>query len=312
MSRKLYWSITDICNLQCRYCYYNAGLEKKHFKYVSKDDFIKVVDDLCANFGEFILTGGEVFSHPESLFFIEELKKRQKTVGILTNATLLTEEKCKQILDLGVDSIAISLDSLDVETNDYLRGQTDKVLRSINAILALKRDKVGLEIMMTVSRKNITSIKPIIEFCIKNKLNLWLDPVEIDHKCSAPDLVALDLKKMTPSESAELYSSLEQWAGNDQILIDYIENCKELFVNKRPTNITCPMGTNSFVLDPDGNLYPCFLRKDLPLGNVLTANTKDLLEKFSTNPQLASLQKATCVRLGCVCMTIASNYQPYV
>lgn len=310
--KKLYWSITDICNLQCRYCYYNSGLEKKDFKFISKDNFLKVIDDLSLNFDEFILTGGEVFGHPEAVFFLEELKKRDKTVGILTNATLLTEEKCKQILDLGVDSIAISLDSLDVETNDYLRGQTDKVLRSINTILDLKRDKVGLEIMMTVSRKNIPSIKPIIEFCTKHKLNLWLDPVEIDHKCSAPDLVALDLKKMTPAESTQLYSSLEEWAGDDQVLKDYIENCKELFEDRRPTNITCPMGTTSFVLDPDGSLYPCFLRKDLCLGNVLTSNTKDLLDKFSTNPQLASLKKASCVRLGCVCMTIASNYQPYV
>lgn len=310
--KKLYWSITDICNLQCRYCYYNSGLEKKDFKFVSKDNFLKVIDDLSQNFDEFILTGGEVFGHPDAIFFLEELKKRDKTVGILTNATLLTEDKCKQILDLGVDSIAISLDSLDIETNDYLRGQTDKVLKSINTLLALKRDQVGLEIMMTVSRKNISSIKPIIDFCTKNKLNLWLDPVEIDHQCSAPDLVALDLKKMTPDESAQLYAALDQWAEGDQVLKDYAKNCQHLFKDERPTNITCPMGTTSFVLDPDGSLYPCFLRKDLPLGNVLTERTQDLLEKFRNNPQLASLQKASCVRLGCVCMTIASNYQPYV
>lgn len=310
--KKLYWSITDICNLQCRYCYYNSGLEQKYLHSVTKEDFDKTVDGLCSVFDEFILTGGEVLSHPYIFDFIRRLKNNGKTVGILTNGVLLTSQRCKELIELEVDSVAISLDSLDESINDHLRGQTSKVLEAIKTIISLGGSKVGLEIMMTVSRHNISSIPALLDFCRGHKINLWLDPIEINSSCKKPDLVALDLEKLSYDEFNQLSQYFSEWAGDDETLKDYVLSCQALIKKKHPVNISCPMGTSSFVLDPDFFLYPCFLRKDLPLGNILKESPLDLIDKFKSHPQIRSLRSASCVRLGCVCMTIANNYKPYV
>lgn len=306
---KLYWSITNACNLQCRYCYYNSGLEDRVLT-TSEVDNLKIVDDIGRNFKEVVFTGGEALLHPQIFTLIEKLKGVGIQVSILSNAVIMSEQTANRLIGLKVDDIAISLDSLDEELNDFLRGKTSLVKKGIETLINLRPEKMGLEIMMTITRKNILSIKPLVDFCHNNKLNLWLDPVEID--CKVTNLAELRLKDMNENELLELEDAANYWAGENATLRDYVINMMSLIKKEKPKKIECPMGSESYVMDPDGNLYPCFMRKDILIGNLFENKVEDVLKNPKLLQQKDGLKKAVCVRLGCVCMTIASSYQPYV
>jgi len=308
---KLYWSITNRCNLACRYCYYNCGLESKVFENFENNDCLKIIDDIAVNFSEVVFTGGEALLHPQLFDLIKVLKDKGVIVSILSNAVALNETVVKKIIDLEVDDVSVSLDSLDEETNDYLRGKSKVVMSGIENLQKLKPKNMAVEIMMTVTRKNISSIKPLVDYCYERNINLWLDPVEIDSK--ATKVLDLKLETMGELEKGELLEAMNYWVekSGDKLLKQYSINCMDLMSSKKPTNISCPMGTESFVLDPDGNLFPCFLRKDLLMGNLFEKKIVDIFKDGVLVPHTQSLKKATCVRLGCVCMTIASGYKPY-
>lgn len=252
---KLYWSITNSCNLQCRCCYYNAGLESKVLT-TKEVDNMKIVGDVAKNFNEVVFTGGEALIYPHIFKLIVNLKKVGVKISILSNAVVMSENIAKKLIDLKVDDIAISLDSLDETTNDYLRGKTSLVKKGIMTLIELRPKEMNLEIMMTVTRKNISSIKPLVEFCKTNNLNLWLDPVEIG--CKATQLTDLRLEDMEESEIVNLENAVNYWAGERELLKKYARNMMSLVRKEKPRDISCPMGSDSFVLDPDGNLYPCF------------------------------------------------------
>src|SRR5690606_19116770 len=70
-------------------------------------------------------------------------------VHLVTNGTLLTEERTRELIDLGVTSLMISLDGATAETNDRIRvlGRFDRVVANVAAAVALRaRRKADLRI----------------------------------------------------------------------------------------------------------------------------------------------------------------------
>jgi len=307
---KLYWNLTNECNLKCRYCYYNSGLESRVPCCNLPKDYKEVIKDISKNFYEIVFAGGEPLLNPKIFELIKFLKINHLKVSLLTNGVLLNEDVCRKLIQLKVDNIAISLNSLDIKVNDYLRGKTSQVLAGIKNILSLRPKSMNIEIMQTITRKNISSIKSMIKFCKQNNIDLWLGPVEINHRTKA--LAELSLKHLSHVELLELEEVMKMWAksSKDSVLLDYVSNCLAIIKNERPKKIHCPMGTKNFVLDPNGNLYPCFLRKDILLGNVYNQKIKKLLSSPKLKQQQKNLQKGLCVRLGCICMTISNSYHP--
>ena len=116
------------------------------------------------------------------------------------------------------------------------------------------------------------------------------------------------LEKLNQLEQKQLEQAMLVWAGSAKDLIDYTRAVMQLIKLQKPTNLFCPMGTDHFVLDVNGSVYPCFKRKDICLGNVLKQPLAKILnnQNYRHNVQ-KQLQQAGCVSLGCVCMTMVNK-----
>ena len=169
MPKKLYWVVTNSCNLKCRYCYYQTRIKNQttpsHKLFPSQE----LIDDISRIFDKVILTGGEPLTYPKIFSLISTLKTKGLKVGILTNGTLLNRSRIKQLMASYIDEISISLDSLILNVNDDLRGQTKKVFQAINDLLRYRHDDLKIEIMQTITRRNVDSIVPMIEFCFEKQ-----------------------------------------------------------------------------------------------------------------------------------------------
>lgn len=306
MLRKLYWVLTNHCNLGCSYCYYNTGLSHRNLHKIKTADYQAIIPQFSTYFDEIIFTGGEALLAPDLLTLAKLCRNQGLAVSLLTNGVLLSEPMIHKLLKTGFHTISVSLDSLQPKINNAQRGQGALVLANLQRLLKLRTKNLVIEVMQTITAKNLDDLLPMYRFCKKHKLIHWVDPVEINQSINRVKPMALE--KLNHQEQAKLEQAMLIWAGSSRSLVDYTKAVMQLIRLQKPTNLYCPMGTDHFVLDVDGSIYPCFKRKDILLGNVL----KQPLAKIFDNQNYRQtaqkkLQQAGCVSLGCVCMSMVNK-----
>ena len=140
-------SVTDRCNMRCRYCMPREHFDKNHV-YLPKSDIlsfeeiVRVVESLLpAGLRKVRLTGGEPLIRKDLYKLIEQLRELSPDldIALTTNAQLLS----KSILDLkkaGLSRVTVSLDAIDVDVYQAMGDTTstpDAIIESIDKTLAL-------------------------------------------------------------------------------------------------------------------------------------------------------------------------------
>ena len=140
-------SVTDRCNMRCRYCMPREHFDKNHV-YLPKSDIlsfeeiVRVVESLLpAGLRKVRLTGGEPLIRKDLYKLIEQLRELSPDldIALTTNAQLLS----KSIQDLkkaGLSRVTVSLDALDVDVYQAMGDTTstpDNIIESIDKTLAL-------------------------------------------------------------------------------------------------------------------------------------------------------------------------------
>lgn len=119
-------SITDRCNLHCRYCL-PPGLEtaeKDRERYLTKEEILRVCRAAeTIGIHKFKITGGEPLVRPEALEIIRELKALPGTEAVtLTTNGLLLKKALPEFQKLSIDGINVSLDTLKPERFSWITG----------------------------------------------------------------------------------------------------------------------------------------------------------------------------------------------
>ena len=109
-------SVTDRCNLRCRYCMPANGVSKlPHGEILSFEEIIRVAE-ILARLGirKIRLTGGEPLLRKNLPILVRELKSLRgiEIVTLTTNGVLL-EKFASDLITFGIDGINVSLDTLD-------------------------------------------------------------------------------------------------------------------------------------------------------------------------------------------------------
>lgn len=132
-------SITDRCNLRCRYCMPVDLPFVPHDSILRYEEILRVVK-IMAKLGilRFKVTGGEPLVRRGCVDFFRELKSvpHVKLVTLTTNGVLL-EDNLAAISSAGIDCVNISLDTLNAEKYSQITGQDEfkRVMRAINKSL---------------------------------------------------------------------------------------------------------------------------------------------------------------------------------
>jgi len=134
-------SITDRCNLRCRYCRPEEGVPFiPHEEILSFEELERLTTIFCAlGVDKVRVTGGEPFSRRGCLSFLTRLRKIEgvKYLHITTNG-VKTSRFLDELAAVSLDSINISLDTLDhkrfwkITRRDYL----EAVLQTVHGVLA--------------------------------------------------------------------------------------------------------------------------------------------------------------------------------
>ncbi|MDO4594278.1 MAG: GTP 3',8-cyclase MoaA [Tissierellia bacterium] len=141
-------SITDRCNLRCKYCM-PEGLDSKlpHDEILSYEQLIKIITSFAKlGIKKVKITGGEPLIRKDSEKFIVAVKKIEgiKQVTLTTNATRLYKN-IDLFLENNIDGINISLDSLRNDRFKLLTGSDIfETKKSIDYLLEKKYNNLKI------------------------------------------------------------------------------------------------------------------------------------------------------------------------
>jgi MoaA/NifB/PqqE/SkfB family radical SAM enzyme len=177
--------ITTSCNLCCRHCFQ----EHHDSIHMPTEKAISIIGQLADNqVCEVSLIGGEPFKHEGLMEILKYCQRRDMAINLVTNATLIDEEKVKRLAEINRLVVIVSLDGTE-DIHNYIRGngvfgKVDTVLRQ------LQENDVAVEVTCTLNSVNLPIYWDVIEYCeqlgIPCNFNL-LKPFRPGHEELIPD-----------------------------------------------------------------------------------------------------------------------------
>lgn len=138
-------SVTDRCNLRCKYCMPAEGIQLMHHEdLLTFEEIVEVVEEAVKNgITKIRLTGGEPLVRKGIIDLVRMIAKvpGMEDLSMTTNGTLL-EEYAASLKEAGLNRVNISLDTVDeVKYAEITRGgNLDDVIRGI-----FKAKEVGFD-----------------------------------------------------------------------------------------------------------------------------------------------------------------------
>lgn len=270
-------SITGSCNLQCKYCYAEAGTTvTTHLPR----------DLLGALFGEFEqlgvhfvrIAGGEPLLHPEFFEIIEDLENIPINYSIATNGTLVSPAVANRLRRLNAQWVVVSLDGPTARINKQTRGGFKAVLNGITHLVhagiptsasivltasnaehvadtvrlvrSLGVYKVAILIVCPVGRGNLLSraleLSPThYQMAVDAALRLISEDPSLELRIVAPHESAVPWELLIPlSRRSNMTQSLETLGFQPETLSE-------------PKRLGCNAGRTTCSISSDGNVYGC-------------------------------------------------------
>jgi cyclic pyranopterin phosphate synthase len=170
-------SVTDKCNLRCRYCMPEEGVPiRQHEEFLSFEQINSVVR-VAVKLGvtKVRLTGGEPLVKRGIVDLVGMISRVEglRHLAMTTNGTLLTRHAAA-LKAAGLDSLNISLDTLDPERYRYLTrgGEIRHVLTGIDAAVEQRFPvKINMVVLEDTTDREIEELR---RFCSEKGAKLQL------------------------------------------------------------------------------------------------------------------------------------------
>ena len=156
------WNITRACNLNCLHCYARAD-EQRAKGELNHEQGIRLIDAL-ADFGVpvILFSGGEPLMRSDLVSLARYAVKRGLRAVISTNGTLITPDKAKELKDVGLSYVGVSLDGMQ-EANDRFRGKRGAFEEALSGIQNCLRQGLKVGLRFTMNRMNVGEVPRIFD-----------------------------------------------------------------------------------------------------------------------------------------------------
>lgn len=275
---------TTRCNYSCGFC---AGRHMAQ-RDLAWDDFVAFLA-AYPDLTHVELQGeGEPLLHPRFFDMVTACRARNIMVGLITNGSLLNDEAVERLLDAGVRSIHVSMESADAGRFQQIRGgRFGKVEAGLRRLMRRRAERgfaiptVGLAV--TVLRDTIDDIQGI--------WRLYRD-IGLDGGIVAQALQAMPVYRRNYAEAIE-----RQQLGRDDLprfqalrqAMNRVAPVPEadgffyfaLFADFDPARSSCPWLERAAYLASDGTVAGCCFMKDEGdrFGGIMDAKPGEIAEQ---------------------------------
>lgn len=166
---------TNRCLTDCLYCY----ADKSH-KMGSPLPFSRLIEimDEAMDLGvlSFNVVGGETFCYPQWKQLLAEIKKRNFQMMRLSTKMPLSEEDIDYLKSIGINEIQVSLDSLEVATEQHIvKVDENYVNRVMQSLRWLKGKDFDVQIATVLTRfnDNLQNLEDMFRFFEEIHVDSW-------------------------------------------------------------------------------------------------------------------------------------------
>jgi Fe-coproporphyrin III synthase len=167
------WNVTRRCNLKCVHCYAHAK-DKAFDNELSTDQGKRLIDDL-SEYGSPVLlfSGGEPLMRKDLLTLAAYAVEKGMRAVISTNGTLISPDKARQLKDIGLSYVGISIDGMEA-VNDRFRGMKGAFKAALAGIENCQAAGIKVGLRFTINKYNVGEIPQIFRL---------LEDMEIPRVC---------------------------------------------------------------------------------------------------------------------------------
>jgi radical SAM protein with 4Fe4S-binding SPASM domain len=159
------WNTTKRCNLYCKHCYRESGPNESISNELSTEEGKRLLTEMNrAGFRIIVFSGGEPLLRDDILELIEYAKSLNMVALIGSNGTLITQSYAEKLKKSGLDTIAISIDSLDEEIHNKFRGSNTGFQRALSGAKNCIDAGIRVQLNCTVTKDNLKEIDNIMNF----------------------------------------------------------------------------------------------------------------------------------------------------
>jgi 12,18-didecarboxysiroheme deacetylase len=156
------WNMTRRCNLKCVHCYAQA-VDPEGKDEISTEQAKQIIDDL-AQYGApvMLFSGGEPLVRQDLTELAHYAVGKGMRAVISTNGTLITKEKAKELKDVGLSYVGISLDGGE-EVHDRFRGVSGAFKKALQGVENCQAEGLKVGLRFTINKRNVGEIPKIFQ-----------------------------------------------------------------------------------------------------------------------------------------------------
>lgn len=156
------WNMTRRCNLKCVHCYAKAVDEHGQDE-IGTAKAKEIIDDLAAYGAPVMLfSGGEPLVRKDLVELAHHAVGKGMRAVISTNGTLITKAKAKELKDVGLSYVGISMDG-GPETHDKFRGVSGCYAKTIAGIENCKAEGLKVGLRFTLNKRNVAEVPVLFQ-----------------------------------------------------------------------------------------------------------------------------------------------------
>ena len=169
--------ITTRCNLDCIYC--ARKFIRPETKEMKRAQFNRLLDLLPHAYRVTIVGLGEPLLHPGLADFVNDIERRKRRSGIVTNAMNLDKEKSETVLQAGLSSVAFSLDAAEPKTLAKLRAGSDfsQIIDNIKRFMAISRKRkstISSAVFSAISQSSVDELDGLADLVSNLGVHVWM------------------------------------------------------------------------------------------------------------------------------------------
>lgn len=208
-------SLTDRCNLHCRYCQPEISEHVPHNEILRYEELLRICRAaLQLGIRKFKITGGEPLLRKGCSDFIAGLKRMEgvEQVTLTTNGTLLSRQ-LPALIAAGVDSINVSLDTLDAAYYKELTGGSlDSVLQSL-----LELQSAGIPFKLNcvpLAENGLSDIRQLLQLAHRYNAPLrFIELMPLDCNANLQGLSGSEIRSLLEQAGLKLQPDAQRY-GN--------------------------------------------------------------------------------------------------
>ncbi len=295
--------ITDRCNKACPHCYYVQTPRTQARELVDTATLLNFIEAAAEGVRNINFTGGEPMLHEDIFALLRKVRVLGMDSLLLTNGELVDLGEARELADIGVSIVSLSLNDLTMIDEAALQDVLDAYARRL--AIWQEGDLRFIMGILVLTRSNYRFLERVLRFAVQNRIGLFIIPVYSPAGSLYYD--QLSLQTLSAAEWDAILPLLYRW-GEWFNSTAYYRMIAEFYGPESKKPARCLVGKTVMVVDYDGSVYPCFHRMDLRLGSILEDSAVTLIQQSESCHVEHKLGQAVC--FGEECIPMLNFYAP--